>query len=283
MIDDLETHVELHLPKVKLVKGRLSYVWEGQRKRWMAEEALAEFLALADAKDDEIVAYANEWGVLELCESHDLPATHSYLVPTNDPNPEMKNYCPPRTLGRSESEPTYVWREFAGHARGLLNVAAKLQRKEKVSQLDWSAVMRGNPRMLIVQPPTDEAVKEQIAKEARFRSRDAHNAWYFINNDVNLWISLAETRPKSFLTENGLRLRITAGYRSPLFGALGLALLNWLENLERLAWCASCGLPFVPYRGLKQGKKSFCKRCGIKAAWRFAAARHRAKTKEQND
>src|SRR5919198_6522733 len=49
----------------------------GREARPAAPECFWRFLDLADAPDDAILAFAREWGVLELCEQHGLPASHN--------------------------------------------------------------------------------------------------------------------------------------------------------------------------------------------------------------
>ena len=90
---------------------------------------------------------------------------------------------------------------------------------------------------------------------------------------LNHWLSVAGVRP-----------RLEWGARTPqmqlggdgLIGALAVQLFFACSQTGGLALCASCGAPFLP-TGRRRCKdlNAYCSECGLKAAFRDAAARYR--------
>ncbi len=139
----------LPVPEVRFAENPPRLVW------WAAQvgvspplgDCLGSFLKLVDAADTEIVAFAQQWGVLSLC-GHGCPALHhSYLGPP----------CRLRTLDRSSQmllsehhwdgrakrgpdlywEPLAMWRRYARRLQALLGLAADLRAKSETSSDDW--------------------------------------------------------------------------------------------------------------------------------------------------
>src|SRR5215467_7610583 len=112
---------------------------EGEELRWTAARGavvrattgnlLESFRNLADAPADRILAFAEKWGVLELCSRHDFPCRHPFLYwPTLPPDDAGEDrMCSPRGIRLGDLwEPVEAWRTWARRVTGTLDVATAL-------------------------------------------------------------------------------------------------------------------------------------------------------------
>jgi hypothetical protein len=89
------------------------------------------------APAERILAYARQYGPLGFCQHGD--AGHRLL-----PRGCSPRVCTTATGQPAVREDTQWWRNLAGHARALLNVAAQLSK----GRVDDSALARLNPELL---------------------------------------------------------------------------------------------------------------------------------------
>jgi hypothetical protein len=97
-----------------------------------ARGCLSRFVKLADASDEEIAAFAGQWGVLGFCAEHDLPGAHGSCYP---------NYK--LAVGDWFHDPTDKWRALARRLRAILRVADALLKGQLRSVKDWEALWPG--------------------------------------------------------------------------------------------------------------------------------------------
>lgn len=122
----------LCVPKrIELNRGSLRWQLErGCFRRVAPTTAMfAEFLKLADSAQDNVLAFARHWGVLELCE-HGQPASHAAcgLIKCDG------EFC--------FEEPIEVWQRLSAIARSILHSADRVKRGLRGSSEDWKVIRK---------------------------------------------------------------------------------------------------------------------------------------------
>ena len=102
---------------------------------------LNEFIALQDADDEQIGAYARRWGILGVCH-HGVPASHAAFANAVEW---------PCWLLREETdlyawEPLERWRYFSRQAGAILNLAARLHTDQPGRPEEWQQVITRKDR-----------------------------------------------------------------------------------------------------------------------------------------
>jgi hypothetical protein len=172
-----------------------------------------------------ILAYAQQWGVLEICE-HEMPHTHSRA-------------CLPRgrdVPGRAGWEPVMTWRHFSRQFRDLLIKTAHLYR---------------------------QSPKQASEKEARVQQwipiMNQLNEWVRISGvHLALDIKADDALTNSYRWPLQGRLVFDGG---GLFGLLAAQLLMATTRSEDLLTCSACGAPFLPARRGRQAERHYCVPC----------------------
>jgi hypothetical protein len=265
---------------------------------------LTDFVALAEAEESRILAYAKRWGPLCIC-GHGLPCSHNRHecapLPADARHPERKVFW----------EPLASWRHYATEARAILHLAA-LSHDRKVDDDGGLARLLSRPVPLPI-PPRPLTAAEQARRAHNIGSTieilmeafpalallmdqdDPSGAWaesLFRTTEVdqrrtvemalNRWIDLAAIRPvvrwsathPTFeMTTGTVR---TQGYNDNLFAALTLELTYGVLRQMPLRKCDACGRPHSPRRWPRANEHSFCRDCGKRAAWRLSKRRARA-------
>ena len=236
-------------------------------------ELLTEFIALADAPAERILAYAQKWGVLELC-AHNQPRWHlptGLAVAYANGMPDHLYYpYPCRELYWYESrvgapaEPLDVWRSIAQEARALWQVASDLQRGRRPSDQDsYSAVRR---------------ILHSIPLE-NFRYYPLDMIRDLAVTAVNLWIDMAGIKPRVRLAGN--KATMTIGGHN-LFAELTLRLASALCQGRQTVICDHCGIPYIPPgRRPRAGSRHYCPDCRAAKIPERDAARDYRKRKRQ--
>jgi hypothetical protein len=256
-------------------------------QRWKFVEPsnriLSDFIHLADGPPERILAYAKKWGVMGICE-HGLPASHNPL-PLPVPSifsPDSDNWCKPQgwtASWRPERweaqgwEPLEVWWQFARRARAILGIAAQLYEEPTYGKeprfgehKDWETIYKDRPKNL---GENDELILDIMSKAISGRRQ----AWESLSSAVNEWLFIANVRPESSLTENGLTFNF--GIYGSLFGALASQLLLAVTRTRGIAFCSDCGKLYTPKFPVRSGKNHFCSDCGKPGAWRLASRKKR--------
>ena len=237
-------------------------------------ELFTEFVALADAPAERILAYAQKWGVLELC-AHNQPRWHlptGLAVAYANGMPDHLYYpYPCRELYWYESrvgapaEPLDVWRSIAQEARALWQVASDLQRGRRPSDQDSYSAFR---RILSHDFPL---------KGSRQDPLDTIRLCAVVA--VNQWIDIAGIKPRIRLAGNKATM-IIGGHH--LFAELTLRLASALCLGRETVICDHCGIPYIPPgRRPRAGSRHYCPDCrASKFPERYAARDYRERKRQ---
>jgi hypothetical protein len=213
---------------------------------------LTEFVSLNEAPAERILNYARRYGHLGFCKHGDL--SHRSRVEGCSADVEFTG-----TGQVAVRESIQWWNTLAGHARALLNAAAQLPK----GRVDDRSLMRLNPQLCF--------------SASRLRAARRHPE-EFVAYGMELWLRLCQVRLRVFYNPRRKRFEIRIGGDPPLPGALALQLMLTITRSAGIASCASCGMLFPPSRRPNLNRNAYCKKCGLKAAWRDAQARRRAAT-----
>lgn len=210
---------------------------------------LASFVRLESAPVDKILAFAVQWGALQIC-AHNLPRAH----PPTGRYPRAAYVCEDRRrpkggepIGHLES--IAVWRYLARRIRLLLELAEGLWREPPAigDPKVWESVHR--------RPPAEAA-----------------SARGELSAGVNALVQLGQVRVWSAPTPPYVRV---GGH--DVFGALALQLLLVTSKSAGWATCSHCARPYAPTRRPQSGRLNYCPLCreaGIPN--RMAARNYRA-------
>ena len=218
------------------------------RKIRAGAKLLTSFVTLDEAPAERILAYARQYGPLGFCQHGD--AGHRLLPQGCSPR-----VCTTATGQPAVREDTQWWRNLAGHARALLNVAAQLSK----GRVDDSALARLNPELLF----------------SAARPRQPREAASFVVYGMELWLRFFQVRPHTTYNSRRKRIEVKISGMPPLPGALALQIMLVLTRWSGIAICSSCGRLFSPSRRPNPNRNAYCKGCGVRAAWREAQARRR--------
>jgi hypothetical protein len=230
----------------------LIWSYSGVPLRWRKPSAslLPSFIKLANGSPKRILAYAQQWGVLGICD-HGLPSSHNPLM-----EPQSTATGADWPMGCSGiganvdgqwqiREPLSAWRRLAGEALVMVAAMARMRDDDATSQL-----ARHGSAM--------------TALELRGR--------------LNEWLRMGAVRPACQLHPDWYnvagesKLLATVGGNG-LFGALALRLLLAATGAYGLALCAGCGDWYTPASTPRPGERNWCRRGDCQKAKRAAASR----------
>jgi hypothetical protein len=221
--------------------GRRSILYDTRRTLWdpPRPELLDRFVALAEASDEGIVTFAQQNGVLGLT---------SFL--------EEGVY----------EEPLDTWRMWILRVRAILAAAAAVYQGEQVRDDDWiqMAAPTAERWTELMRADTTRTPAEKRAVIERNCLQDTLN------------YCLAETRVRPCFTwwrsEGGITFTNLFGFWGEgsvtLSGALALQLVLACSRAQSIATCSGCLTPYLRQWHSPTGRRNYCKKCGIKAAWR---------------
>jgi hypothetical protein len=248
---------------VTLVDGCLLWSWPTHDVS-PDSTLLPRFAALANATDDQVLAFAQRWGVLEIC-GHGRPSSHSEA----DRQPDL---CFPRPVDEqltTFSEPVDAWRALAREVRGIVKVAAALHAGRRATVADWADIAGA----------TIAAQVEHLVETGGDADRGPARLGQEVNFDRRVLTGVVEM----WLREGAVRPHVQWGKRTPgvelagwgLFGALAVQLLQVVSRIDGLITCSGCGKAYLPKRRPNPNRDHYCPDCGVKAAWRKASRRYR--------
>jgi len=210
---------------------------------------LERFLALAEATDNEIEAYARECGILGLCR-HGLSAGHESL----------------RTR--------LAW--IAAAEGQLRKPLRTLFDRLMIERLRAAPAAMDAP---CFSPAPGKWTRDTVLSEPLVLWR----AYSFVTSELltanfecqgladtlDHWLSLTPLRPSCMLDRHG---RLTLRFHpvqplSALFAMLGLQVFFTRSGSGSVLVCSGCGQPYIPKRLPRTGNHTYCPKCGIKAAW----------------
>ena len=226
---------------------------------------LDEFIDLSQAGNDNVVRFAERWGVLGICE-HGLPRTHIRKV---DDLVDIESYCrlrllpSPDALVRRGWEPLASWVYYAEQARMMLTAASWLHQSKLVEDGD-AARKLGLPRLQ--NWPFHDRLRAQMN---------------CLKSQVCRWLLIGAVRPILSLDDK-MTFRIELGAKADswnyqdaktllpysgewegttLFGALGVQLMMAISRSEGLAFCSFCQRPYSPSRQIDPDRHNYCPSC----------------------
>jgi len=223
---------------------------------------LARFLRLAEQKESAFLRFAQKWGCLALCE-HGLPATHYY------------------SCSLSLHEPVEQWRIFSREAHAILRIRDYLNRGERAGPADWILAHGMSARLGWRWAANFLAFATPRASRVLGRNE--------LSQCVQAWLDAADIRPRLTWSERENSYQISWEPSKPwypnLFAHIAMELMLSVANVERLAICSGCGIPYPSSRKKRpaESRRSFCPDCGRKAAVRLAVRRFREKAKQNRN
>jgi DNA-directed RNA polymerase subunit RPC12/RpoP len=239
---------------------------------------LEGFLPLAeDASGEKILAYAQRWGVLEICE-HGLPCSHNpppwnHEVYLGNLSRQGVPFCQPLTHGddvfRRVSdfnwEPLDLWRDYARIFRVLVDTAASLANGDLPSRIQWQSLF-------------DDRLFRAWPKTLPF-PRKVETATGYLADILSDLLTLSGARPQAVLVGDRAAVTVGGGH---LFGALAMQALMAASATDGFYFCAGCGRPFTTVgsrRRPQAGRHHYCPECGSATARRDASRRYRERLK----
>lgn len=241
---------------------------------------LRGFLRLADASPEDVLRFAERWGVLELCR-HDLPCSHTLnagagklaveaLVPAGGdvPSETYAGECRKRMRAGWVLEPLASWRRIASSFGAIVRITSAERLGKPSGAGDWEVL--GGDRILVPErAPGRSAPMGLRARTGRFRRLDLRSLGLdpeqrilivsgYINSLIEGWLDLADTRLQYRWRPGGAELFVGTG---GLFGALVVDLALAVGGSHGFAFCSSCSLPYVPGRQPSAGRRNYCGPC----------------------
>ena len=190
-------------------------------------DLLQEFIGLDTAEGNQILAFAQTWGVLDLC-WHNIPCSHASLTNVVLELPPHSAAEVPQHVRRQwvefrcisvRREPLETYRFFGRQAKTILRIAAALQHERLADPADWSIVLR-----------------------AGLRPRDTLEAQREVLDEViEGCLSLGNTRIA--IDNMSHRMRWA---EANLFGELAVQLYLAVTGCEGLVFCTFCGKKYQP-------------------------------------
>ena len=260
-----------------------SLIWSGGARRAlvrarpdMFEELLEGFVGLGDASDEEILRFAQRWGLLG---HHNLGNYADLLDRAEDLQDELGAAVTALTQWtRHGREPLAAWRCWSHHARALLRVAEALRDGRVGHPLDIAA--------LCYPSPTADMWPDTAGLQPSWLRRPDYspppptlrNHRELVEIFVEQWIRAGHVRPVLRWT---VRARAIELFGRGLMGALAISLLAAVQGATSLAVCSGCANLYVPDRTPRETQRNFCGRCRddgepLRQAKRDSRARVRA-------
>lgn len=229
---------------------------------------LVEFMNLADAPVETVLAFARKWGVLEICK-HGLPSTHS----PRHADISYGRWCFPfdYTDTKHFYEPISYWHFYARQMRALLNIALRLKQGVPGLVEDWKvAHLLG----------LDQKSEVEILGEDLFAELYGSNVKddrVFVLRMLDYWLSIGHVRPRLVWDDD----KCSVSFDNTLFGMLAMQLMLEISSSGGIGFCHGCGKSYAPKRRRpKVGQRNYCPKCGRRAALRDAQAALRARRRK---
>jgi hypothetical protein len=219
----------------------------------------ADFLELQDQSDQRILEYARKWGVLGIC-SHGIPYSHG-VYPSSMLQPRPAGLEPCRltaVLGRKHwySDPIPSWRSLSKQLAAMQRLGAELNLDRPGDEGLWKSLplVRGKP----------------------WRSLSAGRE--FLALELNILLEIGQVRPVVDWDsgKESWQLSFNAVSVCNLFGYLALSLVTSISGRE-IAFCSSCQKLYTPSKRPNSNRRSYCDKCGKRAAQRDASRAYRTR------
>jgi hypothetical protein len=260
---------------IYLEEGRL--VWKhcfNELKLWrrvsLSPKMLAEFVQLAEDSDEQILRYAQRYGVMNICEQHGTPASHNYTC---------------FSLPNLGSEQVEAWRRYARVAKAILNIAARLWEGRLGHMEDWRMIRRRDSGGWLGfdkpwwKPDWKRHPEEYWMKNPNEFRQAIADEQTILAQLVNMWLAIGDVHPIISWIKERPTLTLEGNPRGKMFGALACQLMLAVSRTDGLAICSACGASYIPKRRPRQDQRRYCQDCGTAVAQRDAAADYRERRK----
>lgn len=246
---------------------------------------LNTFVKLVDATPDQILEFARRHGVLNICE-HDLPSSHNpssrVFYDSNPVDPcyarrlTQSPYLHLEPVDRQEEadewhwEPFERWRYFAGKARAMLNIAARLHMGMVGRREDWDRYhsdISARERQSIVE------LRQGLGRQAIGLERAS------LADHVTEWLEWGGVKPELVWDWEAATPKVEL-YPYDLFGTLAMQLTLAISRSDGLAICSACGQAYIPKRRPRAGQRHYCPECSRATAVRDAMRDYRRRQRE---
>lgn len=199
-----------------------------------------EFVRLADAPDEKVLAFARKWGPMWLCVKHRDCLWDVVSVRLRwDGSKECCLWFP--------AEPIQFFRRYAGITKAVLDIAAHLIEGKPVSASLWREAGW-----------CEKEAEFDIATQ-RFFLASSISGW--LGQGIHLWVSWGKEKRPTLAVDTGL------GFLRRVW----LEIVQCVTGAKQLSTCDCCGRPYVRYgRKPQAGRKNYCPDCaeqGRKRVW----------------
>jgi hypothetical protein len=224
---------------------------------------LCEFMNLADAPVETILAFARKWGVLEICR-HGLPCTHNLRYADTFSG----RWCFPLSYNDYKffHEPILYWHFYARQMRALLNIAVRLKQGMPGLVEDWKVVNVAG----LMRKSEVKVLGEELF--AAIYGRTVEDDRLYVLKLLDRWLSMGDVRPNLVWDDE----HCSVSFDNTLFGMLAMQLMLMISSSGGVAFCSGCGKYYPPkVRRPKVDQRNYCPECGRPAAVRDAQAAKR--------
>jgi len=239
---------------LRLEGSSLRYSWSSQKDRQGRDklevrpgvDLFERFLSLHEGNDDEILAFAQSYGPLNLCK-HNLPAAHD----------DFGGPCKATGI-----EPLDQWRGWSRRCKALLDIGSKLHHSfgHLPSEKDWSNFLV-LPQMVAGGTTEIQEIDELAGTSRRIRtphrakSRAEQRVQYAkVFTDHFRWTGV---RPLFLWSD---KPQVTVAVRFGLLSAVILQVANAVVG-GRFFTCDYCGAAHERERAPKLNHKAMCATC----------------------
>jgi hypothetical protein len=237
---------------------------------------LGEFIRLREGSPQAVEAFAQRWGVLSICETHEQFSSR------------QEDACAPHIHGRGYArgwtggkgpvywEPLAAWWRYADQLRALINTVVALVREDRPAPDDWKIVAdairtgwHGSDRGAMLY--------RDLLRQSYLGFDQYRRCVAFL---LDGWLDHAGVRPRIEWRAGEPRVTLSLGGPSLLAGILAVQLAAVITSPLNMWHCDGCGDLYreVSHRPAA-GRLHFCPECGVgdRASKRAWYHRNRAK------
>jgi hypothetical protein len=205
--------------------------------------ALDAFIGLAGASAEDICAFAQRFGVLDV-DALSTPGIYAERLET--------------------------WRRWIGDGQAILSSAASLQQHEPTSADAWQRIetLAGESAFSTI------ATFEEFRSDLPAKTRRVLGERLVLSDVLNGLLQRTGVRPCfSWLSgSGGILLTNLFGFFDEgsltLSGYLTVQLVLACAGADAIAVCSGCGIPYMRRWHSVKGRRNYCSKCGLRAAWR---------------
>jgi hypothetical protein len=261
------------------LQWRVSFPLTVSNYRQTGNGLLEDFIKLIDASKEQIRAYAERWGVLQICK-HGYSRSHnsatwprSWLhlsrwaryvpeswcqplrfqcginqcgkkTPANKPLLPLygEKGCLSMDFYEEGWEPIERWRYFSSQARAILKIAANVNQDLVAMPDDWELVY--------------QAYKNEL--DPRLDRQNIDDNRRLISFALNDWLQLGDVRPQFVWKDEMPKLEIGG---PTLFSHLAVQLTLVASRTQAIVFCSHCGNQYRPSKRPNRNRRNFCDKC----------------------